>query len=198
MEKQALSDREKFNTTTLFLTKFLFQENFDSLKKVGLINSFIEDPTIMELLNESETKYVFLLFNNKKLKTSEIKIIVESLLSVKTPVAFEYELVNNFGMVVIKFPSKFIKDYNHLVQGQYSKLSLEFKESFPNTKDVFNEKKQRIGKEYTIYHHIFNKTDWLKEFWMKKLNLVELDDSLELWEKPTQKDLEFDISRILK
>lgn len=206
MEKQEVSKEkstenkieQKFNKTTVFLSKFVFGENFDILKKIGFIDTYVEDPEIMKILTlGNNQRLLFLLFKTKKLKTEEIKKIVKDLSKAEIQVVFSYELVNDYLMVVIDFPENFISDYDNIVYGKYSKLSEEFKNGFPTVTEVFNTLGQRLGKEYTIYHHIFNKTKWLKEFWMEKLDLAELDDNLELWDKPQQKDLIFDKNKII-
>lgn len=206
MEKQAnfKTDQEiyqeKFNKTTAFLGKFIFseKENFEMLKKVGFMDCYISDPEIMDIitLNNSQ-KLLFLLFKNKKLNLEDIRKMVTSLATIPVSIVFSYELVNDYSMVVIEFPESFNSDYENVIEGKYSKLSEDFKSKFPVAQELLNSKKQVVGKEYTIYYHIFNKTDWLKEFWMKRLNLFELDDRLELWGQPDQKDLVFDINNIL-
>ena len=206
MEKQVHFENElerqkqdKFNKITTFLGKFIFGQNFDMLKKVGLIDCYTSDPQIMEILQLNENqRFLFILFKNKKLNLEEIKKVVTALSTVPVDVVFSYELVNDYSMVVLDFPVEFVPDYDHIVNGKYSKLSDQFKVVFPETREVFNEKKQRLGKEYTLYYHIFNKTEWLKNFWMERLGLVELDEKLELWSPPTQKeDLIFDVNNIL-
>lgn len=196
MEKQ-VSSNEKFNKTSTFLTKFIFNENFDSLKKAGFVNSYICDPNIQPLLAPTTpTRFLYLLFKNSKIKVEDINIVVETLVQVKAKIVFSYELVNDYLMVVLQWPPEFVKDFDLVIEGAYSKLSPAFKDGFPATKNVYNDKKKYIGKEYSIYHHIFNKTDWLKNFWKNKLNLVELSDDLELWDKPEQKDLTFDVKTL--
>lgn len=203
MEKQEHSDeiklkQDNFNITTTFLGKFIFGNNFDMLKKVGLIDCFVSDPEIMEILKNCENqRFLFLLFKNKKLNLDEIKKIVKSLTTVPVDVVFTYELVNDYSMVVLDFPIEFVGDFDNIVAGRYSKLSEQFKIVFPQTRDVLNEKKQRLGMEYTLYYQIFNKTDWLKDFWCKRLGLIELDDKLELWEKPRDADLVFNVKNII-
>lgn len=206
MEKQVNSNtdqeryQEKFNKTTAFLGKFIFseKENFEMLKKVGFMDCYVSDPEIMDIITlNSNQKLLFLLFKNKKLKLQDIRKIVQDLASMPVSIVFSYELVNDYSMVVIEFPESYNDDYENVIQGKYSKLSEEFKSKFPVSQQVLNSKKQVMGKEYTIYYHIFNKTDWLKEFWMKKLNLIELDEKLELWNQPNEKDLVFDINNII-
>jgi len=204
MEKQVHSNelekqkQDKFNKITAFLGKFIFGANFDTLKKVGLVDCYTSDPEIMEILQLAENqRFLFLLFKNKKLNLEEIKKVLTTLTTVPVDVVFAYELVNDYCMVVLDFPVEFISDYDHIVNGRYSKLSEQFKVVFPETRDAFNEKKQRLGKEYTIYYHIFQKSDWLKEFWCERLGLVELDEKLELWSKPEKEDLIFEVKNIV-
>lgn len=199
MEKQVHSNTDKFNKISTFLVKFIYGENFDMLKKSGFEDGYTSDPDISSMLTlGANQRMLFLLFRNKKLKLEDLKKISVSLANIPIDVVFSYELVNDYSMVVIDFPEKYIADYDHIVNGRYSKLSESFKNHFPITKDVYNAKKIRIGKEYTIYHHIFNKTNWLKNFWCERLNLVELDDKLELWHSPDKADLVFEVKNLFK
>lgn len=190
--------QDKFNKTTIFLTKFIFGNNLDILKDVGFVDTYTKDPDIMDMLTLAPNqRLLFLLFKSKKMTTRELKKIIDELSSEKIEIVFSYELVNNYSMVVIDFPEKFVSDYDRVVAGSYSKLTDDFKKSFPSIRDVFNEEKKRIGAEWTIYTHIFNKTEWLQNFWMEKLGLAELDHSLELWSKPDETDLIFNKKNII-
>ena len=208
MEKQVNSNtaiEHKFNKTTVFLTKFIFGDNFDMMKKIGFIDTYISDPEIDKMFNidgdqkifDKNQRVLFLLFKNKKLPAKDIKKIVTDLALVPIYIYFSYELINDYSMIVIDFPEKYIPDYDHFINGMYSKFSQSFKDKFPVARDVFNAKNIKIGKEYTLYHHVFNKTEWLKNFWMERLGLMELDEKLELWEKADNKDLIFDVSKII-
>jgi hypothetical protein len=203
MEKQVSSNTEQqkqdlFNKTTVFLTKFIFGNNFDMLRKIGYVDSYTSDPAINNILTLGENqRLLFLLFKNNKLSVNEMKKVVADLAIVPSQIVFSYELVNDYCMIVIDFPEKYTLDYDYVTKGMYSKLSEGFKEKFPISRDVFNSKKIRVGKEWTLYYHIFNKTEWLKNFWMERLGLIELDDKLELWEKPGDSDLIFDVKKII-
>lgn len=205
MEKQVISNQkitdlqDQYNRITIFLSKFIFSDRFDILKKSGFVDSYTSDPDIMSILELSENqRFLFLLFKTSKMKLEELKKITLELSSVPVNIVFTYELVNDYCMIVLDFPKNFIKDYDNVVNGRYSKLSEEFTKHFPTSRDVKNSKGQRIGAEYTLYYHIFNKTNWLKSFWMERLGLIELDDSMELWEGPSESDLVFNKEKILK
>lgn len=197
-EKTVESVQDNLNKTSIFLTKFIFANNFDALKKSGFVNSYTKDPEIMNIITLAENqRLLFLLFKNKKMGANNLKKIVSELATIPVQIVFSYELVNDYSMIVIDFPERYTIDYDSIVQGKYSKLSLEFKQGFPATRDVRNTSGERVGAEYTIYYHIFNKTDWLREFWEKRLNLMELDPKLELWDVPDERDLIFNVKNIL-
>lgn len=203
MEKQVNSNIEQekqqmFNKTTVFLTKFIFGDNFDMMKKAGFIDSYTSDPNIMNILTLGQNqRLLFLLFKNKKIGLEQMKKIVTDLAAIPVQIVFSYELVNDYSMIVVDFPEKYIQDYDFITQGKYSKLSDSFKDKFPVSREVSNSKGQRMGREYTIYYHIFNKTDWLKNVLMERLGLMELDDKLELWSSPDQTDLIFNVTKIM-
>jgi hypothetical protein len=201
MERQVISENKDkiFNKTTVFLTKFIFGDHFDMMKKLGLIDSYVEDPEIMKIVTPGkDQRILFLLFKNKKLTLADLKKITLEMAISSVQVVFSYELINDYSMIVVDFPQEFIYDYDCIKEGKYSKLSGNFKSRFPMTVDVYNDKNIKIGKEYTLYHHIFNRTDWLKNFWLERLGLMELDEKLELWEQPLEKDLIFNINKIEK
>lgn len=190
----------KHNKISLFLSRFIFNGNMDILRKSGFIDSYIKDKNIDQdlLLVDSNTRLLFLLFKNNKMKMSEIIEIIKELSVININIRYSYELINNYFMIVVDFPKEFNQDYDNVIKGRYSKLSEDFKKAFPQTEDVVSENKVRMGKRYTIYHHIFERTEWLQNFWMQKLGLIELDYNLELWGRPLEADLEFDIEELFK
>lgn len=192
--KKTSKKEKKFTKTTLFLTRCIFSVNFEALRKTGFVDSYVEDPT--HPIEGSQDK-IFLLFKNKNLTVEDLSNIINVLAVIPINIIHSYELVNDYSMIVIEFPKEFSSDYKMFLEGKYSKFSKEFKETFPETRDVFNERNQKIGEEYTIYYHIFNRTDWLKNYWLKRLNLVKLEPGVELWQQADDKDLVFDVNSIL-
>jgi hypothetical protein len=201
MEKQVHSKEEKtkefrsrYSNITLFLVKPVFGENFSILKKFGFINGYISDPNVSDIIQFDENKkHLFLLFKNKKLNGNELERIIKNLFKIPVKTIHSYELVNDYSMVVVTFPREYNQDYQNVLDGKYSSLSLNFKENFPDTQEVKNSDNVVVGEEYTLYHHVFNKTTWLKEFWMERLGLCKLSDQMELWEQPTEKECVFNI-----
>lgn len=185
---------KKFNKTTLFLTRCIFSINFEALKKTGFVDSYTTDPAYDF---NKDKKLIFMLFKNKKLTVEDLTNIVGVLAVKPVSIIHSYELINDYCMLVVEFPKEYENDYEMFLEGRYSKLSEDFKENFPDTREVFNEKNQRVGEEYTIYYHIFNRTDWLKNYWLKRLNLAKLEPGVELWQQPDTGDLVFNVNTIL-
>lgn len=203
MEKQAYSNIEgvyqtRFNIATVFLTKFIFSTNLIILRGLGYVDGFIKDPFVSEVEGLKDHRYLFLLFKNKKMSAKQVEKIVKGLITVKSEVLLSYELIDDYFVIVLNFPNEYREDYDNILKGSYSKLSENFKDKFPLTVEVKNEDGKRIGKEWTLYYHVFNKTEWLYDFWCKKLNMAELDENLELWQKPDEKDLILNLKQIIK
>lgn len=190
-----MNSKNNYNKTSVFLVKALFKENFDLLKKCGFVNGFIKMDGL-EILQGPGRRLLLLLFKHNKLKITDIKNIIHQ--NTHVNVLFADELVNDYLVIAVEFPPEFNKDYDMFIEGKYSKFSKEFKSLFPKTKDAFNSKNVKVGKKYTLYYHIFHKTEWLKNFWKTKFELIELDDKLELWEKPNEEDTILKTENLIK
>lgn len=192
--KEESKIQEGFNKITVFLGRFVFNTSLDTIKKTGLINCYCKDEQYSDLISkETKQELLYVLFKNKKLSKEQIEKILISVSNSKLKVLHSYELIEDHFMIVLEFPKNFTEDYHNLVEGKYSKLSKEFKKAFPETKPLYNKEGKEIAKEYTLYYHIYNKTKWLKNFWMERLGLAEISENLELWSKPSEEDLVFNI-----
>jgi hypothetical protein len=203
MEKQVYSNIEgvhqtRFNIATVFLTKFIFGENLDLLKKLGYVDAYIKDQYISGIEGISDNRLLFLLFKNKKMSANQVQKIISTLPVIPSKILISYEIIEDYFVIVLDFPHGYGEDYDNILKGSYSKLSEGFKEKFPSTVEVRNEDGKRVGREWTLYYHIFNKTEWLYDFWCKRLNMAELDENLELWQKPEEKDLILNLKQLLK
>lgn len=170
-KQENLKSSHKNNIITLFLGKFIFNSNLDLLRNCGFIDSFVrvDDLFSINVLQDlSNTgkfdlyegkKPLYLLFNNKKLKVKDLEDLILNLVVEDVEIIHSRELINDYKLVIVSFPKEYNADYDSIVSGKYSRLSEKFKKKFPSTKEVFNLHKEVLGKEYTIYHHIFNKTD---------------------------------------
>lgn len=102
------------------------------------------------------------------------------------------ETIDIPGAVIVCFrvPNKYIKDYNRFINGRYSRFSKEFKSLFPlkyylmdgrglPIKDPATDKPVT---EYSMFYHIFNRTEQLRDKWYNKLG-NDTDLPYELYEK---------------
>lgn len=156
---------EKKTNTSLFLLPALEITN-EVLQSLGFVNAYLNDDEHCYTYKEC----VYLLFKDPNIDTlDEFTAILES----KNILIDEYDVDKNHVMVVVKFPEEYIKEYKFFKQGKYSKFSKTFiKKYFPFTKKV----KDSNGKnkdEHTLYYHIFNKTDWIKNWWNERLGYTE-------------------------
>lgn len=99
--------------------------------------------------------------------------------------------VPNKVVVVFRVPARFDVDYLLFLNGAYSKTSPDFKSCF----QLKEYKRGPDGKllktptggwqtEYTMYYHIFNKTEDLRNKWIEALgDSTRLPKDMELYEK---------------
>jgi hypothetical protein len=132
------------------------------------------------------------------MSANQVQKIISTLPVIPSKILISYEIIEDYFVIVLDFPHGYGEDYDNILKGSYSKLSEGFKEKFPSTVEVRNEDGKRVGREWTLYYHIFNKTEWLYDFWCKRLNMAELDENLELWQKPEEKDLILNLKQLLK
>ncbi len=95
-----------------------------------------------------------------------------------------FDLGNNLVLYVYKIPDKFKEDYNLFLQGKYSKFSKEYKKLFPERSYIIGTDKKPIrdhnGKyktEMSPFHHVFNRSDYIKSKWADKIG-YEIDDPI--------------------
>lgn len=93
-------------------------------------------------------------------------------------------------IVVFRVPPKFGTDYLLFLNGAYSMTSPDFKACFQlkvykqDDKGVYLKTSTGAYQtEYTMYHHIFNKTEYLRNKWRDALGDVLLPKDMELYDK---------------
>jgi hypothetical protein len=144
----------------------------DSLKKMGFINAFVGD-------NDRDIQYgnaVYLLFKPKNLK--EFKEFLDEEYERTNNIIDDYDYDGGFVVVVYKLDSRFIKDYNLVKKGKYSKTSGLFQQEF--SKSVKIDTSDGVKEEISLQYRIFNKTQDLKDFWEKKLG-ISFEPDQEVW-----------------
>lgn len=95
----------------------------------------------------------------------------------------DYDCGDHQVVLVYRFPGEYLKEYENFKQGRYSKFSKKYISAhFPMTrKEIKNGTSKTVS---TVFAGIFNKEQWLKEYWEKKLGVDILPD--EYWSKPSK------------
>lgn len=175
----------KNTNSTLFLLPTLGLVK-QELTWFGFIDAFIGDVN-----HEKYDQGLYLLFKPSKLD-AEFNLWIDKHRK-RLDFIEDYDVDKGLVMLVFKLPVKYINDYTLFQEGKYSLFSKEFKELFPMTKDKLDGRNNVLAKEYTLYYHIFNKTDWLKKVWVDRLGLESVSSEFELWDKPNPDREIFDI-----
>ena len=170
--------------STIFLLPGLGLNRHELEEKYGFVNAYVadKDKTI-------RIKGVYLLFSSFNghffEDYPEFGAIMEDLYEpIDTPNAYVH---HPYIVMVLPFPKHYIKDYNKILKGEYSKLSKSYKELFPM---------ERNGKP-SLYYHIFNKTDGLKNYWENNLD-AELDVDKDFWQIFDTEQETLDINKIFQ
>lgn len=91
------------------------------------------------------------------------------------------DLGRNKVVLIYRIPKRFKADYQHFLDGSYSKMSKEFQSCFSledfkrdaNGKAILQD--GQYVKEPSRFFHIFNRTEWLKDRW--KIRLYSTEDA---------------------
>lgn len=172
----------KYNISTKFLLPILKLPNSvldNFFPHFRFINTFIS----CNVLNYPY-EVLYILLNPKELDLDFYnfeKIIQDNENYIET-----FDIGYNLVLFVFRIPKEFKRDYNLFLNGEYSKTSKSYQKLFPKEnyiKDSTGRKvRDRSGffiKEPSSFHHIFNKTDFLKRRWCEKLGYDEDDPIFE-------------------
>jgi len=172
---------ETKTSTTIFLLPALGIDK-NKLIHFGFKNAYYGDHKHDVHYDES----VYLLFKTEE----DIEILIKEIED-KNKVQEVYD-IGEYTMVVVKFPDKYSKDFKLFKEGKFSKFSKSYINTyFPFKKPTeWDSKGKVIKEEYTLFYHIFNKTDWLKDWWTKRLGYEDMKEFEldELWNKPHDKE----------
>lgn len=164
--------------STIFLLPGLGLNRHELEEKYGFINAFIADKN-----RNIRIKGVYLLFDAFNgyffEDCPEVGMLMEDL--------YEPQLPNPHIVLVLPFPKHFMRDYNKILKGEYSKLSKSYQQLFPM---------ERNGKP-SLYYHIFNKTEGLKNYWENNLD-AELDVDKDFWQIFDKEQETLDMIKILE
>jgi len=161
--------------TSIFLVPTL-KITRENLHINGFVNGYSD-------LKEKEIFYkdndvVYLLF-----KPSNIELFKDFLDKeyVRTEQIIEdYNVTDDYIILVYKLQKEFKKDFKLVQQGYYSNTSKKFKKLFPEK--VIDFKYPDKPKEISLQHMIFTKSVLLIDFWQKTLETsLILNNNLEVW-----------------
>lgn len=152
-------------TTTFLLTPLGI--NFEEYKFKGFIDAYVGD------FNKEDygDYFIFMLF---KLEDLDIKELI------KNPNYVEDYDYNGFVVVVFLYPEKFRMDYDLIKEGKYSKVSSEFKKSFPKEIYFYDSETKRkfLGNSY-IYK-VINRFAYIADD-LAEMLWVEVTPEMEYW-----------------
>jgi hypothetical protein len=162
----------KKTVTSIFMVPLL-KIGRDPLRKAGFVNAFVKD-------GGRDIQYgnaIYLLFKPQNLK--DFKEFLDEEYERTGNIIDDYDYEGGFVVVVYKLDRRFIKDYELIRRGEYSKTSKQFQQEFP--KSVKLETSVGVKEEVSLQYRIFNKTQDLIEFWENKLD-VKFGPEQEVWQ----------------
>lgn len=164
----------KKTITTIFIVPTLGIDR-DMLKDNGFLNGYISDER-QEVQHKDAAYLVF-----KPTDFDKFRSFLEQEYERTKNVIDDYDYEDGYVVVVYKLDSKLKKDFMLIREGSYSKTSSKFQKLFPETIIVKRSKKELPKHERTLQHRVFQKSEELKEYWEKKIE-VSFTDDMELWE----------------
>lgn len=172
-----------------------FGISYRKLVDLGFINCFLSDKD-REPTNETDI-HLYLLFKpsgnqvyllNKMVEDFEKKdkdhlVLLE-----------DYDYEGGFTILVFRFPEKYRNDYKLFLDGGYSRFSEDFKNTFPEEKQIgFDEFGTIKGK--SLQWMVVHKDNKLRKYQEKKYG-IDLSDAPEYYHKIIMEDEVLDIDAI--
>ena len=162
----------KKTISTIFIVPTL-KISTDSLNENGFINAYEFD----EGQDVPYPNAVYLLFKPRNLH--EFRNFLNEEYERTTNIIDDYDYGKGFVVVVYKLDKRYLKDFNLVKQGKYSKTSKAFQGLFSKTKKIM--KDGNLKEEVSLQFRIFNKTKDLVNFWEDKLGIT-LSEDQEVWQ----------------
>lgn len=166
----------KKNITSIFMVPTLKVPK-DALKSNGFINAYIKDA-------RREDHYegcIYLLFKPENL--DKFREFLDAEYERTKNVIEDYDYEDGYVVVVYQLNDKYVKDFNLVREGRYSKTSTEFQKLFPRTVKIV--KDGYAKDEISLQYRIFKKNEELINFWEEKLGIdlaQVVGDDFEVWE----------------
>lgn len=166
----------KKNITSIFMVPTLKVPK-DALRTNGFINAYIKDA-------RREDHYegcIYLLFKPENL--DKFREFLDAEYERTKNVIEDYDYEDGYVVVVYQLNDKYVKDFNLVREGRYSKTSTEFQKLFPRTVKIV--KDGYAKDEISLQYRIFKKNEELINFWEEKLGIdlaQVVGDDFEVWE----------------
>lgn len=174
-----MSDIYKSTITSLFIVPILRIDKKE-LTRHGFENAYIKDevrgldyPHAIYLLFRAPNQ---LAFNEFIEEERDRKVLID-----------EYDYRDGWTVLVYRYHEQWQEDIDILMQGRYSEVSDAYKREIPA-------KSQGAGAQttMTMQHHVFNKTQFIKNSLEKKYGIgdvLEADSSIECWSYYPERDV---------
>jgi hypothetical protein len=179
----------KKTITSIFLIPVLGLDK-GLLKQYDYVNSF-SDMEDKELDYDPHVVYIVFKPNSKLL----FEEFLETLYNKNEFIVEDFNLDDNYVVVVFGLDKRFNTDYELIKQSKYSETSKEFQELFPKT--ITNVVKGKQIKRKSLQNLVFNKDNSLLEYWENKTGVLFTND-MEVWYEYDEKLEILDIEKIIK
>lgn len=162
--KNAKKTTYTYTTQFLFpllnIDKQLFYVNNSKLNNTRFINAFLNDPDV----SDYNMDHLYVVHHN--FQDSNFKMFEDTLTSFDNYVDSYDECGGLISIKIFKIPKEYINDYQHFLNGKYSKFSEQaVKRILSNNFDITSEKKR------LIFKGIFNKATELKKLQESRLSV---------------------------
>jgi hypothetical protein len=161
----------KKTITSIFMVPTL-KISREKLRENGYLNGYLSDV-------RRDIQYqnaVYLLFKPGNL--DQFREFLDSEADRTKQIIDDYDYEDGFVVVVYTLDKKWKKDFALIREGLYSKTSKEFQDSFPKVIKIMKNGLHRD--EISMQFRIFNKTQDLREYWEKRLDM-EFTEDMEVW-----------------
>lgn len=159
----------KRNVSTLFLLSPI-GINFEELDYKGFVDAYIKD---LEKEDMYDKYYILLLFKLEEDQSDIFKELSENKYFVED---YDYD---GYVVLVYVFPEEFQEDYDHIVKGEYSKVSDEFRKMFPK-RVLHIPKKGKSFFQNSFPHKLINRFDYLLGD-LSRFFGTEITPNMEFW-----------------
>ncbi len=161
--------------TSIFIVPTLEIPKQDRIDN-GLINGYIAET----ITDNKFSECVFLLF--KPLFPSRFRKFVNKEYESEREILFDYDIENGFAVLVYRLNPKFNDDFELVKKSKYSQTSIDFQKKFPETIDIFDNKRKVTTKEKSLQYRVFNITPELRNYFIERDPVKYISNfNSELW-----------------